>query len=70
MTDVDLENGFIKEPIRYGRRLHNVFATESFGSSGEKMNRLVLVSGGGEDGCRIWVREFELFFRISVRRSR
>lgn len=40
MKDVDLENAFIREPVKYVGRFHRVFATDIFGSYGEKKRLL------------------------------
>lgn len=66
LRDFDSEKRFISVPVKYGRRLWRVFATDNFGSSGEKWNTFVIFSDGGEEGGRIWVAKLLPLFRLSL----
>lgn len=52
LRDAELEKRCIREPRNYIITLQCVFATESFGAAGEKMNSSFLVSSDG--GKRKW----------------
>lgn len=62
---VNLDEGFIKEPVKYNKTSQSIF-TDSFGS-GDKRERFVLVSDGGEEGGGLWVAEVLLLYGIDVR---
>lgn len=66
ITYADLEKWFISKPVKYVRRARRLFATDSFGSSVEKHNSLVLVSVRGKEGGGLWVAKVLLLFRINV----
>lgn len=48
IPDVYLGNAFIGEPVAHERKVQRVLPTDRFGTSGHRINRYVLVSGGGE----------------------
>lgn len=48
ILDVDLEKEFIRETVECERNVQRVFATDGLGSSSDKRNCFVLVSGGRE----------------------
>lgn len=52
---VDLEKELIREPVGCRTGIENVFAMDWFRSPGDMQNSLVLVSGSGEEGGRLWV---------------
>lgn len=66
---LDLLIAFITESVKYVRTLHEVFAKDSFSSSGENKNSFVLVSSGGEEDCSLSVAKVLLLFRIVLRGS-
>lgn len=69
IQDVDFDNEFIKEPVKYERIFQRVFATVWYVSFGVKKNRFVWVSGGEEEGSDLWVAKVIQLRRISFRGS-
>lgn len=66
--DADLENVFLREPVKYDKNVQRVIGTDSFGSSGDKKNSFVLVSGGGEVCGGLWVARVQLLFQVAVKK--
>lgn len=64
---VDFDNGFIKEPMKYRRRLQRAFVKNRLGFSSEKKTSFILVFAVEEEGSRVWVSEVLLLFRIGAR---
>lgn len=54
---------------QYENKVQNVFATDSFVSSGDQRNGSFLISGNGEDGDGIQVGKVILLFKVRVRGS-
>lgn len=70
IQDVDSEKRFIREPVRYERRVQRIFATDRLKSSGDNRNNFVLCCGGGENGCGLWGVRVLPCFRITVEGSK
>lgn len=65
---VDMDNGYIREPAEYEKRVQRVSATDRFGSSGV-LNFFALVSDGGNEGNGLWVAMKLLLFKMGGRGS-
>lgn len=60
MSDADLEEWFIGEPVKIGRRLQTLFASDSSGLCSMKRNNFVLVPGDENErvGQGLWRYHF------------
>lgn len=57
VKDNYLENSFIGTSVKYERRIHTIFRTDS-SFCGQEMNRFVLFSGAREEDLEYWLPMF------------
>lgn len=69
MSDVDKENGCIKEGEKRWRRLQLNFGIDSIRAPGEKMNSIVIIRGGVWEESRLWVGKVLILPKLFVARD-
>lgn len=69
MSDVAFANAYVKKGGEFLKRLQRIFATDSFGASGNKKNIFVLVCEGGEECDELWIAKDLLLFKLEAGRN-
>lgn len=69
ITDTDLDQGFMRDPVEHVTRVQKVFQRVRRGSSGDRKNRSVGCSGSREKFSGPWEAKVLLLLGITVEKS-